>query len=223
MSGINKLIDGYKTFYQRYFVDNDQVYKKLSKDGQSPIAVVIACSDSRADPSHITGAEPGELFVIRNVANLVPPYQDDNTTYHGTSAALEFAINILNIKNVIVFGHSKCAGIKALVDHDFTPGNKSFVDSWMSMASDVKKSVMAEYAHLDKTEQTHICETKAIEKSLQNLTSFPWINDKITSGEISLHGWYFDIHLGQLMEFNAKTKEWNAIVDRRPMKLVTKK
>jgi len=208
MDGIDKLVDGYKNFYQRYFVDNDEVYKKLARYGQSPLAAVIACSDSRADPSIITGAEPGEMFVIRNVANLVPPYQPDGETYHGTSAALEFATNILQIKNVIVFGHSKCAGIRALIENGYTHHEKSFVDSWMNIAVDVKREIIHHHPHLDKEGQAHICEKKAIEKSLQNLLTFPWIAEKIAKGELTLHGWHFDIEHGQLFRFDKKMDIW---------------
>lgn len=210
MTGIDKLIDGYKNFYQQYFVDNDEVYKKLAT-GQSPIATMIACSDSRVDPAMITGAEPGELFVIRNVANLIPPYQDDHTTYHGTSAALEFAINSLNIPNIIVFGHSKCAGIKALMDgnpsHD---ADHSFVEAWMKIAKDVKKDIKENHSNLTQEKQTHLCERKAIELSLVNLLTFPWIVEKEAKGELTLHGWYFDIEQGMLFHFDRTTQTWKA-------------
>ena len=214
MSDINKLLKGYRNFYQHYFVENAEIYQNLARNGQSPIAAVIACSDSRADPLLITGAEPGELFVIRNVANLVPPYQDDNNaTYHGTSAALEFGVNVLQIKNIIVFGHSKCAGIRALVDGDIADAHKSFVGSWVQIAKDVKLDIESEHGHLNKDIQAHICERRAIEKSLSNLMTFPWIADKVKAGEITLNGWYFDIDLGELLRFNEMDGQWNKIVD----------
>lgn len=210
MPTITKLIDGYKSFYQKYFIENDEVYKKLARDGQFPVATVIACSDSRADPALITGAEPGELFVIRNVANLVPPYQEDISTYHGTSAALEFAINNLKIKNVIVFGHSQCAGIKALIQSDDRHAT-NFVDSWMTIAKDVKNEIKHNHSELDLAGQAHMCEKKAIEKSLSNLLTFPWIRDKAERGEISLYGWHFDIVEGVLYGFNGEKNEWQKI------------
>ncbi len=211
MPDIKKFIDGYRHFYQKYFVENDEIYKKLARHGQSPIAALIACSDSRADPSLITGAEPGEMFVIRNVANLVPPFQDDDSTYHGTSAALEFAVNILEVKNVIVFGHSKCAGIRALVNDDYAHGGKSFVNSWMKIADDVRRDVIKLHPHLEKHEQAHICEKKAIEKSLQNLMTFPWIAEKVNAGKLTLHGWHFDIEHGQLFHFDKKSDIWTEL------------
>ncbi len=214
MKDIKKLIEGYKNFYQHYFVENADIYQDLARNGQSPLAAVIACSDSRADPLLITGAEPGELFVIRNVANLVPPFQDDNNaTYHGTSAALEFGVNNLNIKNVIVFGHSKCAGIRALIEGEVEDAHRSFVGSWVQIAKDVKLDIEAEHGHLNKDVQAHICERKAIEKSLRNLTTFPWIAEKVKNGELVLHGWYFDIDHGELLKFNEMDGNWNKIVN----------
>lgn len=207
MESINKFLAGYKNFYQRYFVENSELYKNLAR-GQSPIAAVIACSDSRADPALIMNAEPGEIFTIRNVANLVPPYQPDGETYHGTSAALEFGVNILGIKHVIVFGHSKCAGIRTLVENGYKHTEKSFVDSWMKIAIDVKKDIEQHQPHLNKDEQAHICEKKAIEKSLQNLMTFPWIAEKVANNQLRLHGWHFDIEHGQLFEFDKKKDIW---------------
>ena len=214
MPEINKLIKGYKNFYQHYFVENAEIYQDLARNGQSPIAAVIACSDSRADPLLITGAEPGELFVIRNVANLVPPYQDDNNaTYHGTSAALEFGVNNLMIKNVIVFGHSKCAGIRALIESDVEDAHKSFVGAWVQIARDVKLDIEHEHGDLNKEVQAHICERKAIEKSLSNLMTFPWIAEKVRNEELKLHGWYFDIEQGELFKFDDTDGHWEKIVE----------
>ncbi len=213
ISGIKKLVEGYKNFYQRYFIENAEVYRNLSRNGQSPSAIVIACSDSRVDPLLITGAEPGELFVIRNVANLVPPCEKPGqNSLHGTSAALEFGVNILNIKNIIVFGHSKCAGIRALVESDIDSKDQSFVGSWMRIMKDVKLDIEAEHGHLHNDAKAHLCERKGIEKSLQNLMTFPWIAEKVQAGEMLLHGWYFDIEHGELLKFNEMEDRWDKVV-----------
>ena len=116
MVKIARLIDGYKTFYDEYFVKNKDVYEKLVKDGQAPKTLVISCSDSRVDPSIIFNTEPGDIFVIRNVANIVPPYEDERVGYHSTSAAIEYAVLHLKVENIFVFGHSHCGGLKTLVE-----------------------------------------------------------------------------------------------------------
>ena len=118
MTEINKLLDRYQQFYDEYFVHSPELYRKLSAEGQAPKTLVIACSDSRVDPSIIFKSEPGELFVIRNVASLVPPFECDFVHCHGTSAAIEYAVRHLGVENIVVLGHSHCGGIKTLVDGD---------------------------------------------------------------------------------------------------------
>jgi carbonic anhydrase len=211
MAELQKLINGYKAFYKKFFIDDGEVYKDLSENGQFPDVAIIACSDSRVDPSIVTSAAPGDLFVIRNVANLVPPYQPDDSTYHGTSAALEFAINNLQVKYLVIMGHSKCAGIRELMESDPKTENHSFVNSWMQIATDVGKNVKATHKHLDAAGQIHICEKQAIEKSMENLKTFPWINEKIQSGKLKVIGWYFDIEKGKLYNFEKSSGNWSEI------------
>ena len=210
MSQLDHLIEGYRRFHQKYFVENADTYRQLST-GQSPRIAMIACSDSRVDPAILTDAQPGELFVIRNVANLVPPYQPDTSTYHGTSAALEFAVTILGVQHVIIFGHSKCAGIRALVEYSpqdtETP---SFVHSWMRIAEDVKKDILHHHGHLSTDMQAQLCEKKAIERSLANLSTFPWISTRQANNSLKLHGWHFDLDTGTIYECHAGGN-WTAL------------
>lgn len=211
MKRIETLIEGYKHFHRKYFVEDKDLYERLLREGQSPIAAIIACSDSRVDPSIITAAQPGELFVIRNVANLVPPYQP-GTSYHGTSSALEFAIHTLKIPHVIVFGHSQCAGIRALMeDAHEGGGSQSFIKSWMKIAQGVKEEVQRHHARDSIEWQAHLCERKAIEQSLNNLLSFPWIKEKVEAKTLHLHGWHFDLKEGALWEFAQTQREWRKL------------
>lgn len=207
---IRKLITGYKNFYARNFAQANPTYKKLA-EGQSPRVAMIACSDSRVDPSIITDADLGEIFVIRNVANLVPPYQPDDHTYHGTSAALEFAVNNLKVEHIVVLGHSKCAGIRALLADTPHTGEQSFVHSWMRIADDVKQEICSKHAQLPIEEKAYLSERKAIERSLANLTTFPWIRDKIAAGELALHGWHFDLDEGDLSCYDYGEKSWKRL------------
>ncbi len=209
MDALNKLISGYKSFYQRFFIDDDKVYRKLAAEGQSPKVAIIACSDSRVDPSILLQVGPGDAFVIRNVANLVPPYQNDTSTYHGTSAALEFAITGIGVEHVIVLGHSKCAGIRALIDRRNQPDEAgSFVHSWMHIADDVRKEIREHHDHKPFDEQAHVCERGAIALSVTNLKTFPWIQKRLELGTLSVHGWHFDLDEGVIWELNQTRNDW---------------
>jgi carbonic anhydrase len=210
---IAQLIAGYQQFHQQYFQHDDGDFQKLVREGQSPSVAIIACSDSRVDPSIVMDSKLGELFVIRNVANLVPPFQPDDHTYHGTSAALEFAVKILQVKHVIVFGHSKCAGIRALMeDNQPKSGAQSFIRSWMNIASDVRQEVIAHHHDASLEHQSGVCERKAVEKSLANLATFPFVQERIEEKNLFLHGWHFDLDEGHMRCFDPVVGDWKALV-----------
>ncbi len=188
MAEVQKLLDGYREFYKEESADGGKLFEQLSQ-GQSPKTLIITCSDSRVSPVTLTKADPGEVFMIRNVANLVPPYQPDGDSLHGVSAALEFGVCHLEVKHIVVMGHSGCGGIKALREgiapqegEDF-----SFIDPWMQIAKDAKCDAQSD------------CEQDAIKLSLKNLESFPWIKSRIESSAVKLHGWYFRIEDGKLL------------------------
>ncbi len=190
--GMQKFLDGYRKFRSSYYRENKELIDDLMTRGQSPSAMMIACSDSRIDPSLKFGVDPGDMFIVRNVANLVPPFAPD-TRAHGTSAALEFAVRVLKVPNVIVMGHAKCGGIKALMDHS---ENGDFVTSWMEIAEPARQKVLA--AHLPPAQAQHMCEHEAVKLSLQNLLTFPWVKAAVDAGKLQLHGWYFDLSDGTL-------------------------
>ncbi|TAL00116.1 MAG: carbonic anhydrase [Rhodospirillaceae bacterium] len=166
---------------------------ELMTKRQSPQAMMIACSDSRIDPSLKFGADPGDMFMVRNVANLVPPYAPDGA-YHGTSAALEFAVLVLEVKNIIVMGHARCGGIDALVKHQEKAAT-DFVASWMKIAE--QALVRARDAATPEALQ-RACEQETVKVSLENLMTFPWIRARVEAGKLELHGWYFDLETGTL-------------------------
>lgn len=197
---INDLVKGYKRFRQNYFGKNKNLYQDLVKLGQNPKILIISCSDSRVDPSIVLNCQPGDLFVIRNVANLIPAFESDNA-FHGTSAALEFGINILKIKHIIIFGHSLCGGINALLSQNLSD-KKSFIAKWMQLAIPAKKIIEEKYADETLENKTNICSQLSIINSIENLKTFDWVKDKLNK-DLFIHGWYFDLKSGiiQTLDF----------------------
>jgi len=196
---LDYIIDGYKQFRQKYFDGNNSIFKDL-KNGQNPKILVIACSDSRVDPAIILDCKPGDLFVVRNVANLVPPFEDDDG-HHGTSAALEFAVCVLEVKHIIIFGHSICGGIRSLVEDHAKMQKGNFISKWMELAKNAYQKTLKNYPLATIDEQASNCAHFALIHSLENLSTFPWIKSRVENSEISLHSWYFDIETGVIEEF----------------------
>lgn len=187
---MNGLIEGYRRFRAEAWPAQRARYQALATHGQNPQTLVIACSDSRVDPATVFGAGPGELFVVRNVAGLAPRYLPDGGC-HGTSAALEFAVRVLKVAQIVVLGHAQCGGVRALVE-GAPPEAQDFVAPWMAAAApalrDGEGRDMAHY------------ETAVVRLSLENLMSFPWVAEAIVEGRLSLHGFRFDIHDGALSQ-----------------------
>jgi carbonic anhydrase len=194
---MQRLIEGYRRFRETAYRERRPLYDALVAQGQSPRAMVIGCSDSRVDPAILFGTEPGEIFVVRNVANLVPPYAP-SADYHGTSAAVEFAVRSLKVEHVIVLGHARCGGIAALLD-DFSGLGADFVRPWMQIAAPAKERALAA-AGEQGADPHRCCEHEAIKTSLANLKSFPWIAERMMAGTLHLHGWYFDLETGELLQ-----------------------
>ncbi len=195
------LLNGYRTFMAgRYISERDQ-YRALAKDGQSPQTMMIACCDSRAAPELIFNAAPGELFVVRNVANLVPPYAPDGE-FHSTSAALEFAVQSLKVKHIVVMGHGRCGGIKAALNGGGTPLSPGdFIGKWMSLVAPSAEAV-AGNTMMTATERQTSLERISIRYSIANLRTFPCVKILEDKGRISLHGAWFDILTGELWVMN---------------------
>ncbi len=174
-------------------------YQHLAQHGQTPEVMVISCADSRVDPEAIFCAGPGDLFVIRNVANLVPPFEKGGQN-HSVSAALEFAVLNLKIKHIVVMGHSGCGGIKAAVEESAAVQTDArSISNWVSMLNETKRSLMAANQHADKSEITDKLELAAIQTSLSNLRTFPFIKEQELSGDLQLHGCHFRIATGDLV------------------------
>jgi carbonic anhydrase len=186
------LIAGYRRFRAGTWRNERARFDELTRFGQKPRALVIGCSDSRTDPQMVFNAVPGELFVIRNVANLVPPYGPDDQP-HGISAAIEFAVRALKVPQIVVMGHAMCGGIQALLNG--APAEVSdFVGQWVRIAEPARLRAMTAPAE----RRQDICEHESVRLSLANLMTFPWIASAVSAGKLKLHGCFFDIRSGIL-------------------------
>ncbi len=199
---MDDLLDGYRRFRDGVWPERRALYQRLAREGQKPGALVIACSDSRVDPAVIFGAGPGEMFTVRNVANLVPPYHPDGD-YHGTSAAIEFAVRSLLVPHVIVLGHAMCGGIGLLLRGAAAPTD--FLAPWMRLAERARQRALACVAVDDPASEAAqtACEDETVRLSLENLRTFPWLAEREAAGELRLHGCSFDIRTGVLRRLGA--------------------
>lgn len=197
MKGFGNLLEGYRRFRANKFATARERWQQLA-EGQSPRAIVIACCDSRADPATIFDTDPGEIFVVRNVANLVPPFEP-NGGRHGVSAALEFAVTQLKVPEVVVMGHERCGGIRAALTgcfHGAAPGEGGFVHRWMEQVDGLATRIAEEHG----TGETagRLLEEAAIRQSLANLRTFPFVTEREQAGDLAVLGCHFSISDGQL-------------------------
>jgi carbonic anhydrase len=211
---ILKLVAGFRRFREKYFSGEDALYHRLVTVGQNPKTLIIGCSDSRVDPAMISGAAPGDIFVVRNVANIVPPNETGLKGRHGVSSAIEFAVINLKVENVVVLGHRQCGGIRALMSG---PQKKdtSFIGAWMKVIDGAREAVLAKHANLDFEAQCRECEMEGIKVSLQNLMTFPFVAEAVQTRGMRLIGIYFDLEQGHLFELDETTNEFRQLdVDR---------
>jgi carbonic anhydrase len=201
------LVTGYRSFMHGRYTPERQRYQDLADRGQNPETLVIACCDSRAAPEIIFDTRPGEIFVMRNVANLVPPYKPDGE-YHATSAALEYAVQALKVKHIVVMGHGRCGGIKAALDpaaEPLSPGD--FIGRWMGLLAPAAEAVGAN-AWMTRDERGTALERISIRNSIQNLRTFPCVKILEQKGRLSLHGAWFDISTGELWAMDPQTGDF---------------
>ncbi len=203
MDHISKLIDGFKRFRKHHYDGENHVFRDLTQAGQAPKTLVVGCCDSRVDPAIITNCDPGDLFIIRNVANLVPPFETGGA-FHGTSAALEFGVRKLNVEHIIILGHTHCGGIEALIKGD-ARDEGGFVGSWMKLARHARNRVLARIPQESPEIIVRECEKEAVLVSLDNLLTFPWILERVAQRRLTLHGWHFDLESGTLLCYDPGT------------------
>ena len=211
MQDIERFIDGFQRFQKQYFERNTKLYRDL-KQGQHPSTLVIGCCDSRVDPALLLDCDPGDIFTIRNIANLVPPCGGSNGR-QGVSAALQFAVTQLKVQRIIVLGHSGCGGIRALMDEQFPSSEGTdFLGRWVSIADPAKYRVLQKLGAAAPAAQYRACEQAAILVSLKNLESFPWIAERVQDDKLSLHGWYFDMEAGALHAYSPRADAFLPLV-----------
>ena len=190
----------------RYAREKDRI-RDLATEGQHPSTMIIACCDSRAAPEMIFDAGPGEMFVLRNVANLVPTYQPD-AGQHGTSAAIEFAVKALNIENIVIMGHGRCGGIKAALAPGATPlDDGDFIGKWMSMLGELPGQ-LGQNDLMTSSERQTALERISIRNSIRNLRTFPYVADLEAAGKLAVHGAWFDISTGELWIMNSESGDF---------------
>lgn len=208
---IARLMVGFRKFHDKYFANEHPLYQRLSAagGGQGPKTLIIGCSDSRVDPAIITSASPGDLFIVRNVANLVPPFEKGGG-YHGVSAAIEFAVVNLNVETIIVLGHRQCGGIRALMlDQQCQPNG--FVEQWVSIAEAAKERVLAKHKGESDEDLCRHGELESIIASLQNLRTFPFVEAAIKDRGLSVMGIYFDLESGKLLAYDDEHEEFRSL------------
>jgi carbonic anhydrase len=198
MSHLTELIEGYRRFREKDWAHERERWAEMA-EGQSPKVMVIACADSRVDPAQIFDARPGEMFVVRNIAALAPPYETSRG-FHGVSAAVEFAVTQLKVGEILVMGHGLCGGCAAALTGEFDdtePGEGHFIADWVRMLSGARERVRADHQELGRDAFLEM-EREAVKVSLANLRTFPWIVERETAGTLKLHGAHFSIDEGRL-------------------------
>jgi carbonic anhydrase len=206
-----RLVKGYSAFVETRLPLERSRYQKLAETGQRPDVMVICCCDSRVSPEVIFDAHPGEMFVVRNVANLVPPYSPSGLT-HGVSAALEFAVQILKIKYIVVMGHTHCGGIRAFVEHRDRPTVGDFIDNWVSLIEPAAKFVDEANEDVDADYLARL-EQASVVTTLDNLMTFPEIRSRVNEQHLQLLGAYFDVGTGDLTVYDHATGAFTPVHD----------
>lgn len=196
------LLAGYHAFRKKYAVGEAPKMADLSERGQRPQTMIVACSDSRVDPALILQCDPGDLFVVRNVASIVPSFKQDGT-HHGTSAALEFGVRFLGVKHLIIIGHSQCGGIQGLLNPPSVTPN-DFITDWVSV-------VKPEQGELPSDMTVESAVKFSLQQSYKNCLTFPWIKQKVESEELDIHLWFFDIETGRVFTYSQANQSYEPL------------
>ncbi|SMC28438.1 carbonic anhydrase [Andreprevotia lacus DSM 23236] len=216
MHDLQRFIDGFQRFQQQYFGHDRALYSDLLQ-GQRPSTLLIGCCDSRVDPALLLGCDPGDIFTVRNVANLVPPF-DPAQHIAGVTSAVQFAVAQLGVARVIVLGHAQCGGIRALLEERLSGSDETdFITRWMQIVAPARDEIERRMPEADAGERRRACEMAAILVSLRNLETFPWVQRRVAEGVLTLHGWYFDLEAGTLLAYSPRADGFLPLVASRDM------
>ncbi len=211
MTGIETLLNGFRKFHEMYFGKDPSLYRDQLRHGQSPRFAVVACSDSRVDPGIVLQTEPGDVFAVRNVAALVPPCEEGGH-YHGTSAALEFAVTGLGVDHIIILGHAHCGGVAAMVrKQEGGEVGGRFITAWTDLLRVARERALQADPGLSGDALLRASERQSVRLSLDNLTTFAFVREAMAAGNLSLHGWYLNIFEGDLEVWNPKTETFEQL------------
>lgn len=207
---VDKLVEGYRTFRRTTFARERSRYERLAEKGQKPKILIIACSDSRVSPSVIFNTPPGAIFVARNIANIVPPHDPDGRP-RSIGAAVEYAIKVLSVSDIVVKGHAKCGGVHALVNHGAGLPETDYLKPWVEVAAPARALLPTNFELLSVDEKRRASEFAVIQNSIMNLSGYPWVRERMEAGTLKLHGWHFDMHDGKLTRLDHESGDWVAV------------
>ena len=210
MEKIEQLIKGNKEFQNLHFKKFEFEFDELVEKGQSPEILFIGCSDSRVVPDLITGSRPGDLFIMRNIGNFVPPFKKDND-YHGTAAAIEYAVSVLGVAHIIVCGHSHCGACESLYKVLPEGDDLVHVRKWLELGTITKNFVEQNFEGYEFSEKLRITEQISVIFQLENLLTYPAVKRKVEEGILTIHGWYYELQSGSINYFDSDTLEFKEL------------
>jgi carbonic anhydrase len=204
---IDRLIEGYREFHRTTFVRRRRQYELLAAKGQKPKILIISCSDSRVSPSVVFNTPPGAIFVARNIANIVPPHNPDGGT-RSIGAAVEYAVKVLNVTDIVIKGHARCGGVHALVNNGTGLPENDYLKPWVEVAAPARKLLPPNFEDLGEAEKRRVSEQAVIQNSIMNLSGYPWVRERMDDGKLKIHGMHFDFEDGRLSRLDHESGEW---------------
>lgn len=204
---IDRLIEGYREFHRTTFARRRRQYERLAERGQKPKILIISCSDSRVSPSVVFNTPPGAIFVARNIANIVPPHNPDGGT-RSIGAAVEYAVKVLNVTDIVVKGHARCGGVHALIENGNGLPENDYLKPWVEVAAPARKLLPPNFDELGEAEKRRVSEHAVIQNSIMNLSGYPWVRERMENGRLKIHGMHFDFEDGRLTRLDHESGEW---------------
>jgi len=209
--GVQKLIAGIHRFRKQYWSENRQLFERLAEQGQTPEALFITCCDSRVDPVVITHGKPGDLFVFKNMGNFVPPYSENPLEGTGVAAAVEYAVAHLQVRDIIVCGHSDCGAMKALYSDRSHYADTPHIGEWLKYGERTMRMVTESYPELSREERLKITPKENVLVQMENLRTFPVVLKAVKEGRLHVHAWFFDIRMGRVYSYSPEKEQYEPI------------